>query len=79
MSYRTNQYMARSRALLTSTDREYIPRDADIDENTRYQAISRVRDRKDAFERDVELLAEHHPELLEEFREIICEDGETDE
>lgn len=79
MATRTNRHMARSRALLTGTDRDYIARDVEVDENTRYQAISRVRDRKDAFERDVELLEEHHPALLEEFREIICENGESDE
>lgn len=69
--------MARTRALLTGTERDYITQEVDVEENKRYQAISRVRDRFDELEKDVEALAEHHPELLEEIQEIVCTPGGT--
>ncbi len=68
--------MGRTRALMTSTDREYIADGEGVDENKRYQAVSRVRDRIDELEADVEVLEEHHPELLEEVRDVVC--GEDD-
>jgi predicted nuclease with TOPRIM domain len=74
----TNGHMARTRALMTDTDRRYIAGEADVDENKRYQAISRVRDRFDELEKDVEVLEEHHPGLLDELREVVCEDGGDD-
>lgn len=70
----TNQEMARTRALMTRTDREYIANKGDVDENKRYQAISRVRDRLDELEEDVEVLQQHHPELLQEIREVVCDE-----
>lgn len=65
--------VARTRGLLTERDRELI---ADEEaENRRYQVISEVRSRIDEeVSQDVEILAEHHPELLEELREVVCED-----
>ena len=68
--------MARTRALLTATERNYIARDVDVEENKRYQAISRVRDRFDELEKDVQTLEKHHPELLKELRNIVCEEDE---
>lgn len=67
--------MARTRALLTERDRELI---ADEDAgNRRYQAVSEVRSRiEDNLADDVELLKEHHPELLDELRGVVCEGGE---
>lgn len=70
--------MGRSRALLTETDREQIAGDVD-EENKRYQAVSRVRDRLDGLEQDVEILEEHHPELLSEVRQRVCDDGDLDD
>lgn len=69
----TSEVMGRTRALLTQTDREYIAGEEDVEENKRYQAVSRVRDRIDELEQDVDLLEEHHPKLLEELREVVCE------
>lgn len=65
----------RSRALMTETDRERIASDPETreEENYRYQAVSRVRDRLDELETDVEILEEHHPDLLEEVREVVCD------
>lgn len=66
--------MARTRALMTDTERQYIARDVDVTDSKRYQAISRVRDRFEELEQDVETLEEHHPDLLEELREVVCEE-----
>jgi hypothetical protein len=74
----TMSTMARTRALMTDTEREQIAGNVE-DENKRYQAISRVRDRFDALENDVEYLEKHHEGLLEELREIVCENNNSDE
>lgn len=66
--------MARTRALMTETERQYISEEVDIEENKRYQAIARVRDRLDSLEEDVNVLEEHHPELLSEIQNIVCKD-----
>lgn len=73
MDGQTHEVMGRTRALLTKTDREYIAGEDSVDENKRYQAVSRVRDRIDELESDVETLSEHHPDLLEEVREVVCD------
>jgi len=62
------------RALTTDRDREQIARAGDVTDSEHYQAVSRVRRRIDEnLVEDVELLAEHHPELLGEVREVVCE------
>jgi hypothetical protein len=64
--------MAQSRALLTERERELIS-DESI-EDRRYQTVSKVRRRiEDELTEDVEVLEEHHPKLLEELREVVCE------
>lgn len=68
--------MAKTRALLTETEREQIAREHGDDR--RYQATSRVRRRiVDELTTDVEVLEEHHPDLLDELRGVVCE-GEQD-
>lgn len=69
--------MSRTRALLTETDRDYIAAGDDVDSNKRFQAVSRVRDRLEELQADVETLEEHHPELLQEVRDVVCE-GDPD-
>jgi hypothetical protein len=61
------------RALLTERERELI---ADPDEeDARYVAISRVRTKiQDELTEDVDVLREHHPDLFEELREVVCAD-----
>lgn len=69
--------MARTRALMTETERRRIAGEEDVEDVKRYQAITRVRNRiHDELTVDVELLEEHHPELLEELRNAVCEDNE---
>jgi hypothetical protein len=66
--------MARTRALLTERDRELL-----TDEeggNRRYQAVSEIRSRiNEELSTDIKLLEEHHPELLEELRRVVCKDN----
>jgi len=64
--------MGRRRALLTDRERELLQSGGDDDEDARYVAISRIR-RKIEMElpRDLEILAEHHPQLLDELLEEI--------
>lgn len=63
--------MAKTRAILTETEREQIAGEHGTDR--RYQATSRVRRRiQDELTEDIEVLEEHHPELLEELREVVC-------
>jgi hypothetical protein len=64
--------MAR-RALLTDRERELIE-GGEGDDDLRYQAVSRVRRKIDQeLTTDVDLLQEHHPQLYEELREVVCE------
>lgn len=64
--------MAKQRALLTETEREQIA--GEHGDQRRYEANSRVRRRiKDELATDAEILEEHHPELLEELRDVVCE------
>jgi len=62
------------RALMTKRERELIEGGDGVDEDLRYQAISRVRRKiDDELTTDVELLRENHPDLYEELREAVCD------
>lgn len=78
MAGQNSEVMGRTRALMTETDREYIANEDDVDENKRYQAVSRVRDRIDELATDIEVLEDNHPELLEEVRDVVCEEDDAE-
>jgi hypothetical protein len=64
-----------ARALLTDTERARLSGEDDAEDQRRYESISRVRRRiNQQLPQDVEILAEHHPDLLTELREVVCED-----
>lgn len=66
------------RALLTDGEREAL-RNPESRENP-YVAVSRVRSKiQDELPRDIEVLAEHHPDLLEELREVVCDPADAAE
>lgn len=70
-----NRGMAKTRALLTEKEREQIA--GEHGDNRRYQATSRVRARiQEELATDLEVLEEHHPELFEELREVVCNEYE---
>jgi len=71
--------MGRYRAIMTETDREYIAGGDEIEENKRHQSITRVRKRVgDELPKDIEVLEEHHPDLLDELRAVVCGDSPAD-
>jgi len=66
--------MSGRRALLTEREREIVSGEAgDISDEYRYQTISRVRNRLQRLNRDIEAL-EAHGALAEELRDVVCED-----
>lgn len=66
--------MARYRAIMTETDREHISGESDPTDTQRDQSVYRVRQRiTEELPRDIEVLAEHRPDVLEELREVVCE------
>jgi len=58
---------------MTTTDRERITGEVTVSDEKRYQVIHRVRSRIEELETDVDVLAEHHPELLGELRDVVCD------
>lgn len=67
--------MADSRALITDTEHEQIA--GEHGDKRRYEATSRVRRRvNERLPDDLELLETHHPELLSEIRDVVCESEE---
>lgn len=68
--------MAKTRALLTQTEREQIA--GQHDDERRYQATSRARRRvHEELTTDVAILTDHHPDLLAELREVVCATAPT--
>jgi len=66
--------MARSRGLITFSERDRISGKEDVADSKRHQAVSRVRRRiHEELSEEVELLKEHHPQLLSELRDEVCE------
>lgn len=71
--------MGRRRALLTDRERELLASDDSDEDEYRYQAASRIRNKiSDELTTDIELLEEHHPVLLGELRDVVC-DGEDEQ
>jgi len=63
-----------ARALLTDGERRHISRESG-EPQRRYEAVSRVRSRiEDELTEDVEILEEHHPDLLDELQEVVCDE-----
>jgi hypothetical protein len=67
--------MTEGRGLLTEHERDALAGDAT--DNYRYKTRTYVRRRLEKLERDVELLAEHEPDLLAELRATVCDEGAT--
>lgn len=63
-------------AIMTETDRQRISGERkDEPDSKRYESASRIRQRIAALEEDAEILEEHHPELYQELRDAVCEEG----
>jgi hypothetical protein len=71
--------MAKSRGLITDTEKKRIAGEDDVDDAKRYQSVSRVRRRiNEQLPEEIELLEEHHPDLLDELRDVVCENAEPE-
>lgn len=63
--------MARTRALITQTERRQLT--GEEGEQRKYEAATRIRSRiEDELSKDVAVLVEHHPGLLAEVRDVVC-------
>lgn len=62
------------RGLLTEREHEILRGEADVSDNYRYRVVSRIRTKINTLESDVNLLKEVRPDLLEELREVVCDD-----
>lgn len=68
--------MGRRRALLTDRERELLASEDEDEKEYRYQAASRIRNKiQDELTDDIEILEEHHPELLADLKEVVCDDA----
>jgi len=67
------------RAILTKREREILIGEADVSESYYYRVITRVRDKIERLEDDLEVLDEHHDTLGDELREVVCEERDADE
>jgi hypothetical protein len=77
MPNESTKRMAKTRALLTGTDRDYIT--GEEGDEKQYQSASRIRRRiQDELPQDIEVLEEHHPDLLDELRGVVCGDSPAD-
>jgi len=66
--------VSRTRALLTENDREVLAGekgDQNRHRNVRWEVESRI---NDELAEDIKLLEEHDPDLLEELRDVVCEE-----
>jgi len=63
------------RAILTAREKEILRGEADVSEKYYYRVVTRVRDKIEQLEEDLEILDENHDTLGDELREIVCEDS----
>lgn len=75
MSHTTeSSFMSEGRGLLTEREREALA--GDESDSYRYKTRTYLRRRLEKVERDIEVLEEHDPGLLDELREVVCEGEE---
>jgi hypothetical protein len=67
------------RALLTDTERERLSGTADVEDQRVFESKSRVKKRiGEELPKDVEILADHQPELFDLLQSVVCELDEDD-
>ena len=62
------------RGLLTDREREIIKGEADVSDDYRYRVASRIRNKIERVDGDISILEEHRADLLEELREVVCDE-----
>jgi hypothetical protein len=63
------------RGLLTEREQEILRGEADVSDNYRYRVVSRIRTKIENINEDVEILSDNREDLLEELRDVVCEDS----
>jgi hypothetical protein len=71
-----SQGMTDGRSLLTERERKILSGEADVSDNYRYKVESTARQRVRRMAPDVAVLKKHHPKILAELREVVCEDDD---
>jgi hypothetical protein len=66
--------MSEGRGMLTEREREAIM--GNVSESYKYKTRSYFRKRLSELEEDVRVLAKHDRVLLQEMKEVVCENGE---
>ena len=60
---------------MTDTDREHISGESDPTQNQQDQAVYRVRQRiNEELIEDIEVLENNRPDVLEELRDVVCDE-----
>jgi hypothetical protein len=62
------------RGLLTDREREIIKGEADVSDDYRYRVASRIRNKIQRVDEDVDILETHREDLLEELQDAVCDD-----
>lgn len=62
------------RSILTEREKEILAGEADVTEKYYYVVVSRVRTKIEGINEDLEFLDNHHEDLGEELREVVCEE-----
>jgi DNA polymerase II small subunit/DNA polymerase delta subunit B len=65
--------MTEGRGLLTESERDAIA--GETSDSYRYKTRSFLRNRIEKVADDIDVLAEHDPDLLEELRGVVCKEG----
>lgn len=60
------------RSILTEREKEILAGEADVTEKYYYVVVSRVRNKIEGIEEDMEFLDDHHGDLGDELREVVC-------
>jgi len=66
------------RALLTDREREILLGNADVTEKYYHVVVTRVRNRIDRLGKELDAINSHDT-LGDELREVVCEEGDSDE
>jgi len=61
------------RALLTDSERDILIGDKEVSDNHYYTVVSRVRNKIEQLQEDMDALQEHG-ELFEELQDVVCDD-----
>jgi 3-deoxy-D-manno-octulosonate 8-phosphate phosphatase KdsC-like HAD superfamily phosphatase len=62
------------RAILTDREMEILRGEADVSEKYYYRVVTRVRQKIEQLEEDLEVLDENHDTLGDELRDIVCDE-----